>query len=66
MEELIEMYRQSTLMQGFRVDKMILERNHISEHQWINFIDLIEDLELNEEGVRILLDEITVGHLVLD
>ncbi len=66
MEELIEMYKQSTLMEGFRVDKMILERNNISEHQWLNFIDLIEDLELNEEGVRILLDEITVGHLVLD
>jgi len=65
MEELIEMYRKTSRVRNFQVDRNLLKRNNISESQWLCFLDLIEDLDLNEEGVRIMLDEISSGRVVL-
>jgi hypothetical protein len=65
MEELLEMYRQTTRVGNFRIDKGVLKRHNFSETQWLRFLNLVEDLELNEVGVRIILDEIKAGKTVL-
>lgn len=65
MEELIEMYRNTLLSKDFRADKKLLERHNVSESQWKNFLNLVRDLELNEDGARIMLDEISTGRVVL-
>ena len=65
MEELIEMYRQTTRVANFRIDKKLLKKHNFSETQWELFLNLVEDLELNEVGVRIILDEIKSGRAVL-
>jgi hypothetical protein len=65
MDELLEMYRRTTRIENFRIDKNLLKKHNFSETQWTSFLDLAEDLDLNEEGVRIMLDEIRSGRVVL-
>ena len=65
MDELIEMYRKTIQVDNFRIDRDILKRHNFSETQWDRFLNLAEDLELNEVGVRIILDEIKSGRAVL-
>ena len=65
MDELIEMYRLTTREENYRIDKKILKKNNFSEMQWISFLNLVEELELNEVGAHIILDEIRSGRVVL-
>ncbi len=65
MDELIEMYRQTSQAENFRFDKKLLKKHHFSEMQWASFLNLAEDLDLNEDGIRIMLDEIRAGRVVL-
>ncbi len=65
MDELIEMYLQTTLRENFQVDRELLKKHKLTENQWLKFLDLVEDLDLNEEGARILLDEVKAGRLKL-
>jgi flagellar basal body P-ring protein FlgI len=65
MDELIEMYRMTTREENYRIDKKLLKKNNFSEMQWISFLNLVEELELNEVGARIILDEIRSGRVVL-
>jgi hypothetical protein len=65
MDELIEMYRQTVLVENFRIDKKLLKKHNFSEMQWISFLNLVEELDLNEEGIRIMLDEVRSGRVVL-
>jgi len=65
MDELLEMYRQTIKGGNFRADKNLLKRNNFSEMKWISFLNLAEELELNEEGIRILLEEIKSGRVGL-
>ena len=64
MDELMEMYRQTTQIGNYRINKSLLRKNNFSETQWLSFLDLVADLDLNEEGVRILLDEMKSGRVV--
>ena len=65
MDELIEMYRRTNHSVDLAVDKRVLKKNNFSETQWLSFLNLAEDLELNDVGVRIILDEIKSGRVVL-
>lgn len=65
MDELIEMYRQTVKGENFRADKKLLKKNNFSEMKWISFLNLVEELELNEDGIRILLEEIRSGRVGL-
>jgi hypothetical protein len=65
MDELIEMYRMTIREENYRIDKKLLRKNNFSEMQWISFLNLVEELELNEVGARIILDEIRSGRVVL-
>ena len=65
MDELLEMYRKACRIENFRSDKKLLKKNNFSEIQWLSFLNLAEDLELNEDGARIMLDEIRSGRVVL-
>ena len=65
MDELIEMYRRTNHSVDLAVDKRVLKKNNFSETQWLSFLNLAEDLELNDVGVRIMLDEIKSGRVVL-
>jgi len=65
MEELIEMYHKSIQKNNFRIDKSLLKKYNFSETEWSGFLNLAEDLELNELGIRIILDEISSGRINL-
>jgi hypothetical protein len=65
MDELLEMYRLTANTDNYRVDKKLLKKHKFSEMQWISFLNLVEELELNEVGIRIILDEIRAGRVVL-
>lgn len=65
MDELIELYKQTTRSDNFRIDKNLLKKHRFSEMQWVSFVNLVEELDLNEEGMRIMLDEIRAGRVVL-
>jgi hypothetical protein len=65
MDELLEMYRKASQIENFHFDKNLLKKNNFSEIQWLSFLNLAEELELNEEGARIMLDEIRSGRVVL-
>ncbi len=65
MDELIEMYRRTNHSVDLAVDKRVLKKNNFSETQWLSFLNLAEDLELNDVGARIMLDEMKSGRVVL-
>jgi len=65
MDELMEMYRQRDLAGEDQIDKSLLSKNNFSESQWLDFLSLVEDLDLNEEGARILLDEMRSGRVAV-
>jgi len=65
MEALLEMYKQTTSVENYRIDTKLLKENNFSETQWVNFVDLVNDLELGEVGIGIMLDEISSGRVRL-
>jgi len=65
MEALLDMFRQTIDTENYRIDQQLLRENNFSESQWHNFIDLVNDLDLNEVGIRIMIDEIRSGRVLL-
>ena len=59
------MYRQTISGENFQTDKRLLKKNNLTEMKWISFLNLVEELELNEDGIRILLEEIKSGRVGL-
>ena len=42
-----------------------LQKNNLSREQWNSYFNFIDDLDLNEDGIRIMVDELNSGHLKL-
>ncbi len=63
--ELIDMCRATSLNESFQPDHEFLRRHDFSPAQWKCFVDLIRDLDLNESGVKIMLEEIRAGRYTL-
>jgi hypothetical protein len=64
-EELIEMFHVISRNVESAINPEILERNNFSQEQWDCFVSLTKDLELNDDGIGILLDEIYAGRVLL-
>ncbi|MGC9341187.1 MAG: hypothetical protein ACP5E3_00650 [Bacteroidales bacterium] len=64
-EELIEMFHEISRNVQKRINPEILERNNFTQEQWDCFFNLTKDLELNDDGIGILLDEIYAGRVPL-
>jgi len=65
MEELIEMFHEVDGNSGKSFDIEILEKNNFSIEQWECLLKLSRELELNDNGVRILINEVRSGHVHL-
>ena len=63
--ELIDMCRQTSGNSGFQPDNEFLRKHDFSYAQWKSFVELVRDLDLNERGVKIMLEEIRAGRYVL-
>ena len=63
--ELIELLFEYTKNSNNLPVEEILRRNNFSELQWDCFVSLSQDLELNEDGAGILLDEIIAGRVFI-
>ena len=64
-EELIEMFHETNANTKKNINQEILERNNFTLTQWECFVSLTRDLELNDDGINILLDEIYAGRVLL-
>lgn len=65
-ELFIELYKQSKKNgSGDQPPQDTLQRHNLSPEQWTNYVDFIDDLDLNEDGIRIMVDEINNGHMKL-
>ncbi len=64
-ENFIKLYR--TLKKGD--DRQVIEKQlqkyDISREQFLNYVNFIDDLDLNEEGIRVMFQEVRSGHLKL-
>ena len=64
-ELFIELYKQSKKIGLGDPPQDTLQRHNLSPEQWTNYVDFIDDLDLNEDGIRIMVDEINNGHMKL-
>ncbi len=64
-ELFIELYKQSKKNGSDDPPQDTLQRHNLSPEQWTNYVDFIDDLDLNEDGIRIMVDEINNGHMKL-
>ena len=64
-ELFIELYKQSKKNDSSDPPQCTLQRHNLSPEQWTNYVDFIDDLDLNEDGIRIMVDEINNGHMKL-
>jgi hypothetical protein len=64
-EKLIEMFYETNGNSENNINKEILAKHNFSLSQWECFVSLSKDLELNEDGISILLDEIYAGRVLL-
>ena len=63
--EVIDMCWQTSHNKSFEPDTEFLRKYNFSPEHWKCFVELIRDLDLNESGIGILLDEIVSGRYVL-
>ena len=61
----IHLYKQAKKTGSQIPNRETLENYDLSEEQWTNYVNFIDDLDLNEEGIRIVFDEIRNGHMKL-
>ncbi len=61
----MDLYRKTILEEDQKTEGKLLKKLHLSELQWEHFQDLVQELELNDEGVRIMLDEVKSGRFAL-
>lgn len=64
-ELFIELYKQSKKSSDRKLIKEKLRDYDLSPEQWEHYYDFIDDLDLNEEGIKIMVDEINNGHMKL-
>jgi hypothetical protein len=64
-ELFIELYKQSKKNGSSEPLQDTLQQHNLSPEQWTNYVDFIDDLDLNEDGIRIMVDEINKGHMKL-
>jgi len=56
-ELFIELYKRSKRSGSKKLNKDTYQKYNLSEEKWIKYVDLIEDLDLDENGIRIVYDE---------
>jgi hypothetical protein len=64
-ELFIELYRQSKKSGNSEPVKETLQKHKVSPEQWNSYVNFIDDLDLNEEGIRIMVDELNSGQMKL-
>jgi len=64
-ELFIELYKQSKKNGSGDPPQDTLQKHNLSPEQWTNYVDFIDDLDLNEDGIRIMVNEINNGHMKL-
>jgi hypothetical protein len=64
-ELFIELYRQSKKTGANKPLQEALQKHNLSPEQWNNYVTFIDDLDLNEDGIRIMVDELNSGHMKL-
>ncbi len=42
-----------------------LQKHNLSQEQWNSYVNFIEDLDLNEDGIRIMVEELNSGQMKL-
>ena len=56
-ELFIELYKRSRKSGTRELNKDTYRKYNLSEEKWMKYVDLIEDLDLDENGIRIVYDE---------
>ena len=64
-ELFIELYRQSKNNDAGKPIQETLQKHNLTSEQWNNYMRFIDDLDLNEDGIRIMVDELNSGHMKL-
>ena len=64
-ELFIELYRQSKKNASSKPVQEALQQHNVSTEQWNNYVSFIDDLDLNEDGIRIMVDELNSGKMKL-
>jgi hypothetical protein len=64
-ELFIELYRQSKKSGSSNTFQESLHEHNLTPEQWNNYVSFIDDLDLNEEGIRIMVDELNSGQMKL-
>lgn len=64
-ELFIELYRQSKKNSSSKPVQETLQKHNVSPEQWNNYVSFIDDLDLNEDGIRIMVDELNSGQMKL-
>ena len=42
-----------------------LQKHNVSQEQWNSYVSFIDDLDLNEDGIRIMVEELNSGQMKL-
>ena len=64
-ELFIELYRQSKKSGSSEPVQEALQKHNVTTEQWDNYVNFIDDLDLNEDGIRIMVDELNSGQMKL-
>ena len=64
-ELFIELYRQSKKSHSGNTIQEALQEHDLTPEQWNNYVTFIDDLDLNEDGIRIMVDELNSGQMKL-
>ena len=64
-ELFIELYRQSKKSGSTKPVQDTLQQHNVSSEQWNNYVSFIDDLDLNEDGIRIMVEELNSGQMKL-
>ena len=62
-ELFIELYKQSKKSGSEKIAQETLKDYNLSQEEWKSYYDFIDDLDLNDDGIRIMVDEINNGHM---
>ena len=62
-ELFIELYKQSKKSGSEKIAQETLKDYNLSQDEWKSYYDFIDDLDLNDDGIRIMVDEINNGHM---
>ena len=64
-ELFIELYKQRKKSGSGNIPRETLTDYNLSTDQLNNYFEFVDDLDLNEDGIRIMVDEINSGHMKL-